>query len=629
MTDSKSIGINLSLIGNVRVNFYGFAYEIIKIYEKENEFERQKKIKHLGLISEIIESSHHTRYEYLMFQCFLVDVIENTYKGTSNAIGSIKIDGKSYHGNSIIKTWFLLSNFGHTFNTFGDEKTLLLFTYERKGFLNKLLSDIEDEELKNYAKKVIEKFNYPSFHHILSIWRIYKTVKNKVKKKQILKIYKLFLLDSTSIKINKAKLDLLKHLAKYAREIALISIDGHNTHIPFTINPLSTLMSIDVYESKLKNNSVFNVLNPLSSILINEIYLEEKVLTKQRTYEINSLIEIKKRKANYAEYGKIIDEAFIKGLRKIDTIELVHFFRFKIERALLENENILTEYRNIQTVKRNCSNIEASLDYNPISKEKIYDFYYNKDFNRNKFPVFLFNILSVLEQQINLTIKSKSPLYSSISEIFKEQLVQEKIPLDKIEEFEEKSRLKFIESELIDEIDKVNIPTFRNLLSSILSYLIDSKYTFEITEINTPYDYIAVKLANVPYDNISINIDKAINSEKDLDRIHELKHLLKLVPKKFDGFIICSLCRINIYDYSKPTSGRLVTDIDSLIIKINANEMIIEFNESKNMKKKAESTAEKELKNNFVKVLNKNSKGYRITKVTGYGAKVRLRINAM
>jgi hypothetical protein len=626
MSLSKSIGINLSLIGNIRVNFYGFAYELIKIYEKEKEFERQKKIKHLGLISEVIESSHHTRYEYLMLQCFLVDVIENTYKGTSNAIGSLKIDGKQYEGNSLIKTWFLLSNFGHTLNTFGDEKTLLLFTSERKGFLNKLLSDIEDEDLKSYAKKVIETFNYSSFHHVLAIWRIYKVVRSKVKKKQILKIYKLFLLKSTSIKTNTAKLGLLKHLAKYAREIALISIDGHNTHIPFTINPLSTLMSIDIYESKLKNNSVFNVLNPLSSILINEIYLEKEVLTKQRTYEINALSEIKKRSASYKEYSKIIEEAFNFGLRKNQNIKLIHFFRFKIERALLVNENILTEYRNIQTVKRNCPNVESSLDYNHISKEKIYDFYYHSNFKREKFPIFVYNILSILEKQINHTINAKSTLFKSISKIFEEQLKQ--IPQSEIDIFKQKATNSFVTNELIDEIDKVNISTFRGLLSSIISYVLDSKYTFEITEINTPYDYVAVKLANVPYNNILSNINKAINTESDNDRKHELKHLLKLVPKKFDGFIICSLCRINIYDYSKPTSQRLVSDIDSLIVKIKSSEIVIEFNESKNMKKKAEITAVKDLKDKFIKTLNKNAKGYRISQVKGFGAKVRVKINA-
>ena len=33
-----------------------------------NEFERQKQIRHLGLISNVFENGSHTRYEYLMLQ---------------------------------------------------------------------------------------------------------------------------------------------------------------------------------------------------------------------------------------------------------------------------------------------------------------------------------------------------------------------------------------------------------------------------------------------------------------------------------------------------------------------------------------------------------------------------------
>lgn len=597
MTNSKSIGINLSLIGNVRVNFYGFAYEIVKIYDKLEEFERQKRIKHLGVISEVIDSSNHTRYEYLLLQCFLVDVIENTYKGTPNAIGSIKIDGKEYFGNSIIKVWFLLSNFGHTFNTFGDEKTLLLFNYKRKGFRNKLISDIEDEDFKKYANKVIDSFDYPSFHHVLAIWRICKVVRNKNLKKQIIKIYKLFLLPSANIKVNNAKLELLKHLAIYAREIALISIDGHNTHIPFTINPLSTLMSIDVYESKLKNSSVFNVLYPLSSILIDEIYLNKDVLTKQREYEINALDFCLKRPANYSEYAKILEDAFKFGLIDLQSkmnVSLLHFYRFKIERALQDGESILNEYRTIDTVKRNCDKIESSLDYNAISKEKIYDFYYHSDFSKKKFPIFVYNILLILEQQIHHTITSNAKPLGVLADILDNKL-KGRISDKELQEIRKTTASKLVTQKLIKEIDNVNIPTFRALLSSIICFFLDDKYTFEITELNTPYDYVAVKLSNVPYNNILSNISKAIKTETNPDRKHELKQVLKQVPKEYDGFIICSLCRINIYDFSKPPNERIITDIDSVIVKVCSKELIIELNESKNMKRKAEKEAIKDI----------------------------------
>lgn len=626
MENTYSRKVNLSFIGNIRINFYGISCELIKIYEKESEFERQKAMKHLGVIADVLESSHHSRYEYLMLQCFLIDVIENTYKGTPNAIGSIKIDGKEYSGNALIKSWFLLSNFGHTFKTIGDEKALLLFTNERRGFKSELINSIEDTELKDYAIRVIDSFDYPNFHHILTLWRVNKKVRDNVKKKQIIKIYKLFLLGKTTQRVNETKLELLKHLAYYAREIAIISIDGHNTHIPFTINPLSTLMSVDVYESKLKNKSVFNILDPLVTVLINEVYLNKDVLTKQKEYELNSINSIKKLPANRKSYIEIIEKAFSIGLKEKDEINLTHFFRFTINQNNIKRQSILNEYRNIQTVKRNCSSIEASLDFNPKTNEKVYDFFIDKKFIRTDFPTFLFNTCQLLESQIKQTVKEElnqyDKLISGLTKELKERISSE----SEIGEIIQNS-LGFLKSDILQKINQKVLPAFRSLLSSIISYFLDSKYTFEITDTNVPYDLVGVSLSYLNFNTIKSNITKALDFEENEDRRLEIKQIKKLVPQKYQGYIICSMCRINIYDFSKSPNERIVTDIDSVIIKINKSELIIEFNETKNIKRNRENVAKKDLKDKFLKTLNDNAKGYRNNPVKGFGAKIRIKIN--
>lgn len=626
MKNTYSRKVNLSFIGNIRINFYGISCELIKIYEKENEFERQKAMKHLGVIADVLESSHHSRYEYLMLQCFLIDVIENTYKGTPNAIGSIKIDGKEYSGNSLIKSWFLLSNFGHTFKTIGDEKALLLFTNERKGFKSELINSIDDKELKDYAIRVIDSFDYPNFHHILTLWRVNKKVRDNVKKKQIIKIYKLFLLGKTTQRVNETKLELLKHLAYYAREIAIISIDGHNTHIPFTINPLSTLMSVDVYESKLKNKSVFNILDPLVTVLINEVYLNKDVLTKQKEYELNSINSIKKLPANRKSYIEIIEKAFSIGLKEKDEINLTHFFRFTINQNNIKRQSILNEYRNIQTVKRNCSSVEASLDFNPKTNEKVYDFFIDKKFVKTDLPTFLFNTCQLLENQIKQTVTEElnqyDKLISGLSTELKKRISSE-TEIDEII----KNSLGFLSSDVLQKINQKVLPAFRSLLSSIISYFLESKYTFEITDTNVPYDLVGVSLSELNFNTIKSNITKALDFEENEDRKLEIKQIKKLVPKNYPGYIICSMCRINIYDFSKSPNERIVTDIDSVIIKINRSELIIEFNETKNVKRNRENVAKKDLKDKFIRILNDNAKGYRNIPVKGFGSKIRIKIN--
>ena len=627
MKNTYSKKINLSFIGNIRINFYGISSELIKIYDKELEFERQKSMKHLGVVADVIESSNHSRYEYLMLQCFLIDVIENTYKGTPNAIGSIKIDDKEYYGNSLIKTWFLLSNFGHTFKTIGDEKSLLLFTNERKGFKSELINNIDDNELKDYAERVIDSFDYPNFHHILTLWRINKKVKSIPKKKEIIKVYKLFLLSKVNNKVNKTKLQLLKHLADYAREIAIISIDGHNTHIPFTINPLSTLMSVDVYESKLKNKNVFSILDPLISVLINEIYLNKDVLTKQKEYELNSINSIKSLPAKKKYYREILKKAFKKGLKENDHINLTHFFRFVIQQKKIERETIFNEYRSIQTVKRNCNYVEASLDFNPKTNEKIYDFYIDKKFKNTQLPIFIFNICQLLENQIQNTIKNELKQYEKLISGLNKELKQKISSQPEIDETIQNS-LDFLSSDVLEKINEQILPAFRALLSSIITYFLDSKYTFEINDTNVPYNLVGIQLNYVTFNNINTNIEKALDFEENENRKLEIKQIKKIVPKDYNGFIICSMCRIDIYDFSKPPSERIITDIDSVIVKISKSNLIIEFNETKNEKRNRENAAKKDLNDKFIKILNKNAKGYRNTPVKGFGAKIRLKVKS-
>ena len=115
---------DIPILGSVTVNFLDLSNRIYTLYESTEEIKRQKRSPHLGLISHAFRSSSHCRFDYLILQCVISEIIENTFKGTTNAQGSIKVNGKSYLGNDIIKSWILLSNFGHCKNTIGDEKTI-------------------------------------------------------------------------------------------------------------------------------------------------------------------------------------------------------------------------------------------------------------------------------------------------------------------------------------------------------------------------------------------------------------------------------------------------------------------------------------------------------------------------
>jgi hypothetical protein len=62
-------------------------------------------------------------------------------------------------------------------------------------------------------------------------------------------------------------------------------------------------------------------------------------------------------------------------------------------------------------------------------------------------------------------------------------------------------------------------------------------------------------------------------------------------------------------------------------LRFNSEELVLEFNESKNMKN-CENIAKKDLRAKFTSVLNDKAKGYRTIIVKGYGAKIRIKYNA-
>ena len=186
--------ITLPSFGNVSINFYGCSSTMFEVYEQLNEFERQKKINHLGLISNVIDGAKHTRYEYLMLQCALADILDKLYKGVATSQGTLKVDGFPMQGNALLKTWFMLSNLGHLRNTYGDEKTLIQYAIGRTGFRSRLLYPIRSELLKKWCEDVIDNFQYHKFHFVVAIYRIYKDLRHQVdKQNEIAKFAELLL----------------------------------------------------------------------------------------------------------------------------------------------------------------------------------------------------------------------------------------------------------------------------------------------------------------------------------------------------------------------------------------------------------------------------------------------------
>jgi hypothetical protein len=624
MKDFNTLYDYITALGKVKITFYGISEKVFHFFQKCGEFERQRSIYQLGVLSSAFVGASHTRYDYIILQCALVDLIDNLYKGDlKNVVGQIKINKKSYEGNSILKTWILLSNLGHCKNTYGDEKALLNLTKRRRGFATTLLKPIEDAELLEFCKKNIDDYNFPSFHQVISIRRIYKEVKSISDRDEYLNVYKLFLL-SDADDINRSKLNQLRRISETVRLLSILLLDGYYCPVPFSINIMSSLLNLIDSESSYKNKYFIDTLFPLLSYYYEKIYLDEKSQTAQRNYELQAEKHLKNLGTSYE---KAIKESIKEGLVKDKTCMLMHFVRFRQTIGMQTSKNIFNEQRTINTIKKSNNSLEISIDINPITKIRTIDFYLKKDlFSIKQLGDILYSISSLVEGQIKFLLKNS--LRKDISTL---------------KNIEGKAKALGVNSEISRTLFRTGlheytkntwpmirsdiIPAFKEILWSVLRYIIKEKYTFDIESNESKYDIFTFNIPTLNVDVHKITFSRAIEEEKsDPDRVLEIKQVEKSAKRKFNGFVFTCISRIIIHDITQAPSKRIATDIDGIALKIGGKESYIEFHESKNLKRRSESEAKKDLSKNLMPIFNNFVNGKRIVPVKSYGAKLVIKL---
>ena len=527
MSERKEIRLEeyIPILGRITINFTDISSLFYKHLEQINDIERLKSVNHLGLLAHVFPTLNHSRYDYMLLQMVLSEIIENSFRGTTTAQGKIKIDGKYYRGNDIIKTWIMMSNFGHCKRTIGDEKSLLLYASKRKGFLSELTKDWKDEALKEWAKKIVERFDYIRFHHIIAIYRIYKTFPRRLKlQKELIEIYKSYLLPSLSISDlkDRAKNQQLKTIFRNIRNLSIIALDSRNSHLPINIDILSSIVSFDFDLDRFQGKKMNELFNPLINLLYDKIYLHKSSQTIQRSYEIKALEELSK-----ISYKKGIEKSINEGLAEPYNESLKHCFRNKY--ILKKGQSLIKHISICEEITKYSPAFESSVDFNLNTRDIVADFYIVKDkFHKDLLPNLFHGITEIVtrlyDEQARIEVE---PYLTTLS-----QIAIELLDLDvKEERFN-----KLFEPSLNSLREKIQVNKyshfkrlFRFILWALIRYHIKDKFYFEIEseEVNANIGYILEDGT----DRFSNLIESKISQISDPDRVHELSHLKKGIKK--------------------------------------------------------------------------------------------------
>lgn len=276
----KVIEANLPALGQYNIKFHCESEETFN-FLGDAEIRRLDSINHLGVASYVFTGTNHSRLEYVLLQCAIIELLPKFHKGSEalSLSGRVTIPGqktKISSGEELLKCWALLTNSGHAQYTFGVERSLLNKANEDKAFKDVLLSRFKGE-LRRESKRIIDEYDDISFHIIFTLLKIERLPKGSRLKARLLRILRLLILptDSLGIKTSaeKYKIYRLKKLYKRVRLLSIVALDSYYSHHPIRYDVTSALLSLDSFFSDPGVDSNFiRLLEQTAAWIADELY---------------------------------------------------------------------------------------------------------------------------------------------------------------------------------------------------------------------------------------------------------------------------------------------------------------------------------------------------------------------
>jgi hypothetical protein len=155
---------HLPTLGTLNVGLFPLASKAYYLLDKNGHIQHLKRMNQLGIIRNVYQGAHHSRWEYIMAQLSLVyelatrvneegRKIEQSYGLSSkNTEISDHQDSKA-SGADIIQCWILLLNLGHLDGTFSTERGVMRTIQGNVQLRHAFLEGICDTDAKTFTRK--------------------------------------------------------------------------------------------------------------------------------------------------------------------------------------------------------------------------------------------------------------------------------------------------------------------------------------------------------------------------------------------------------------------------------------------------------------------------------------------
>jgi len=224
-------------LGHISIPLKEEAKELYNLIESETKLGVRffQELDHLGKLTEVYQGAHHSRWEYIFLQIYLIHNLNELHAGLRLS-SEIKVDSVEISSIAeLLKCWVLLSNFGHIDGIFESERVWFEILKENDEIGNYFISALPDGYFKTYATKIFREDEYYHLYYLICALFL----NGFVKKRRVSKFKKFITILEALLKPSPAgsKLENAKVIYKKIRQACYTMLDLNFSTLALKINP--------------------------------------------------------------------------------------------------------------------------------------------------------------------------------------------------------------------------------------------------------------------------------------------------------------------------------------------------------------------------------------------------------
>lgn len=597
-------------LGKISTKLYPYSIQTYELLNHYGHIDRLRSIDQLGVIRNVYEGAHHSRWEYVMLQLSLIYKLSVETDEKSNKLASglglnsnnIEFPGRYPSGADILQMWTLLFNAGHLPGTFATERALLRSCKQHKDIRQTIYTGLPQTKRK-YFKEILEKEDIYSFHKVLISFQLERYRRHKFNTAHFIdflqSIIDFYLFDSKDHKQSQKN---YKMLFQKIRQISYLFLDFQYGPIPVDFDLGAIFFNLQDYIPVLfkePDSPIIRALDSFENLLSINMYHSadsirelgghvkqvERILGENKElWQLNKITGLKR----YLKNGLKTFQSFHKDWRNSFSIHIL----FELPLPLF-----------ISIFKKHLTfNIEES---------------WNKKYGARTCQLTFQAAPKSLQIAINLSFYRESKTHTNVCII--RNFLKDIINLnDKIKsEIKSEPAPKYYSLT----IDWIFQKPYQELVISILRYITHGNLHFEFKHDNiTGSQMLSIKGSTTAANKIK-EIYK--NLESSNPRFSELETLQQtLVNLNYRSELLLPLSRILVYDNER----KPLTDIDGFGLGVKNGTLGVLLVEAKHQKKGSISSSKNHLEATLEKLKFKTSKTPHIFETKG-GAYCYLKID--